>query len=43
MYTDQREEEVKLLEGSVEQLEYTIDALENKVRINHFLLLNSLV
>ncbi|WZZ61595.1 hypothetical protein YC2023_061702 [Brassica napus] len=33
MYTDQREEEVKLLEGSVEQLEYTIDALENKVNV----------
>ncbi|KAH0926931.1 hypothetical protein HID58_019187 [Brassica napus] len=33
MYADQREEEVKLLEGSVEQLEYTIDALENKVNV----------
>lgn len=33
MYADQREEEVKLLEGSVEQLEYTINVLENKVNV----------
>lgn len=43
MYADQREEEVKLLEGSVEQLEYTINVLENKVRINHYFLCNSLI
>ncbi|CAH2053339.1 unnamed protein product [Thlaspi arvense] len=33
MYADQREEEVKLLEGSVEKLEYTINVLENKVNV----------
>ncbi|CAA7052987.1 unnamed protein product [Microthlaspi erraticum] len=33
IYADQREEEVKLLEGSVEKLEYTIDILENKVNV----------
>ncbi|KAL1192271.1 Kinesin-like protein KIN-12D [Cardamine amara subsp. amara] len=33
MYADQREKEVKLLEGSVEKLEYTINVLENKVNV----------
>ncbi|XP_024015333.1 kinesin-like protein KIN-12D [Eutrema salsugineum] len=33
IYADQREEEVKLLEGSVEKLEYTINVLENKVNV----------
>ncbi|KAG7582503.1 Kinesin motor domain [Arabidopsis suecica] len=32
-YADEREEEVKLLEGSVEKLEYTINVLENKVNV----------
>ncbi|XP_019092244.1 PREDICTED: kinesin-like protein KIN-12D [Camelina sativa] len=31
IYANEREEEVKLLEGSVEKLEYTINVLENKV------------
>ncbi|XP_023641179.1 kinesin-like protein KIN-12D isoform X2 [Capsella rubella] len=31
IYADEREEEVKLLEGSIEKLEYTINVLENKV------------
>ncbi|VVA94014.1 unnamed protein product [Arabis nemorensis] len=33
IYADQRAEEVKLLEGSVEKLEYTINVLENKVNV----------
>ncbi|CAN8258819.1 unnamed protein product [Cochlearia groenlandica] len=33
IYADEREEEVKLLEGSVEKLDYTINVLENQVNV----------
>jgi len=36
IYAEDKEEEVKLLERSVEELESTINVLENKVSCNFF-------